>query len=115
MSGAILKRALVGDSVVRGLHEVAQDIDAAKDQGMFLAESCNEPAHKKLVQRICVEKNIPLVDVPDNKLFKEWARLCKIDKDCLSGEVVGSSCACVTDFGEHGQAYVYWLKFLSSK
>mmetsp|Transcript_105477 Transcript_105477/g.293686 ORF Transcript_105477/g.293686 Transcript_105477/m.293686 type:complete len:140 (-) Transcript_105477:95-514(-) len=118
LSGAVrgvLKRALVGDGVVRGLHEVAKYIDAGKAQVVFLAESCNEPAYKKLVQGLCVEKNIPLVDVPDNKSLGEWAGLCKIDKDGLPRKVVGSSCVCVTDFGEEGQAYEYLMNYLSSK
>ena len=50
----------------------------------FLAESCNEPTYKKLVQGLCLEKNVPLIDVPDNKQLGEWAGLCKIDKDSLS-------------------------------
>lgn len=50
-------------------------------QVVFLAEGCNEPTYKKLVQGLCLEKNVPLVDVPDNKTLGEWAGLCKIDKD----------------------------------
>jgi len=60
----VLKRALVVDGVIRGLHEVAKYIDAGKAQIVFLAESCNEATYKKLVQ---TGKNIPLIDVADNK------------------------------------------------
>mmetsp|Transcript_33668 Transcript_33668/g.77955 ORF Transcript_33668/g.77955 Transcript_33668/m.77955 type:complete len:141 (-) Transcript_33668:23-445(-) len=109
----VLKRALHVDGVIRGLHEVAKYIDAAKAQVVFLAESCNEPAYKKLVQGLCVEKNVPLVDVPDNKSLGEWAGLCKIDKDGLPRKVVGASCVCVTDFGEEGQAYDYLMNYIN--
>ena len=78
----------------------------------FLAESCNEPTYKKLVQGLCLEKNVPLIDVPDNKSLGEWAGLCKIDKDGLPRKVVGASCAVVTDFGEEGQAYEYMMTHL---
>merc|ERR1711953_1447327 len=76
-----LKNALVVDGVIRGLHEVAKHIDASKAQIVFLAESCNEPTYKKLVQGLCLEKNVPLIDVADNKTLGEWAGLCKIDSD----------------------------------
>mmetsp|Transcript_80832 Transcript_80832/g.158713 ORF Transcript_80832/g.158713 Transcript_80832/m.158713 type:complete len:140 (-) Transcript_80832:67-486(-) len=108
----VLKRALVVDGVIRGLHEVAKHVDASKAQVVFLAESCNEPAYKKLVQGLCLEKNVPLVDVPDNKSLGEWAGLCKIDKDGLPRKVVGASCVCVTDFGEEGHAYEYLMNYL---
>merc|ERR1719343_859038 len=108
----VLKNALVVDGVIRGLHEVAKHIDAGKAQVVFLAESCNEPAYKKLVQGLCLEKNVPLIDVPDNKGLGEWAGLCKIDKDGLPRKVVGASCVCITDFGEEGQAYDYMMKHL---
>merc|ERR1719512_544553 len=108
----VLKNALVADGVVRGLHEVAKHIDASKAQVVFLAESCSEPAYKKLVQGLCLEKNVPLVDVPDNKQLGEWAGLCKIDKDGVPRKVVGASCVAVIDFGEEGQAYDFMMKEL---
>merc|ERR1712014_279240 len=79
----VLKKALVADGVIRGLHEVAKHIDAGKAQVVFLAESCNEPTYKKLVQGLSLEKNVPLIDVSDNKTLGEWSGLCKIDKDGL--------------------------------
>merc|ERR1712178_32289 len=103
----VLKKALVVDGVIRGLHEVAKYLDAGKAQVCFLAESCNEPTYKKLVQGLCLEKNVPLVDVADNKSLGEWAGLCKIDKDGMPRKVVGASVVVVTDFGEEGQAYDY--------
>merc|ERR1719337_367344 len=108
----VLKNALVVDGVIRGLHEVAKYIDASKAQVVFLAESCNEPTYKKLVQGLCSEKNIPLIDVPDNKSLGEWAGLCKIDKDGLPRKVVGASCVAVVDFGEEGEAYNYMMNYL---
>uniref|UniRef100_A0A7S4RAN6 40S ribosomal protein S12 n=1 Tax=Alexandrium monilatum TaxID=311494 RepID=A0A7S4RAN6_9DINO len=108
----VLKSALVVDGAVRGLHEVAKYIDAGKAQVVFLAESCNEPGYKKLVQGLCVEKNVPLVDVPDNKSLGEWAGLCKIDKDGLPRKVVGASCVAVADFGDEGSGYSFLMNHL---
>eukprot|EP00434_Breviolum_minutum_P032121 symbB.v1.2.028408.t1/scaffold3009.1/size65478/7 len=100
----VLKRALQVDGVIRGLHEVAKHVEACKAQVVFLAESCNEATYKKLIQGLCLEKNVPVVDVPDNKSLGEWAGLCKIDKDGLPRKVVGTSCVAVIDFGEEGEA-----------
>merc|ERR1712050_56529 len=108
----VLKNALVVDGVIRGLHEVAKYVDAGKAQVVFLAESCNEPTYKKLVQGLCSEKNVPLIDVADNKTLGEWAGLCKIDKDGLPRKVVGASCVAITDFGEEGNAYNYMMNYL---
>merc|ERR1712048_117514 len=105
----VLKNALVVDGAIRGLHEVAKHIDAGKAQVVFLAESCNEPTYKKLVQGLCLEKNVPLIDVPDNKSLGEWAGLCKIDKDGLPRKVVGASCVAVTEFGEDNEGLA-WLQ-----
>eukprot|EP00928_Gymnodinium_smaydae_P060482 TRINITY_DN4415_c0_g1_i3.p4 TRINITY_DN4415_c0_g1~~TRINITY_DN4415_c0_g1_i3.p4 ORF type:complete len:139 (+),score=39.99 TRINITY_DN4415_c0_g1_i3:852-1268(+) len=108
----VLKNALVVDGVIRGLHEVAKYVDAGKAQVVMLAESCNEPTYKKLVQGLCLEKNVPLIDVPDNKQLGEWAGLCKIDSDGQAKKVVGASCVAVTEFGEEGQAYEYMMNYL---
>mmetsp|Transcript_63097 Transcript_63097/g.112144 ORF Transcript_63097/g.112144 Transcript_63097/m.112144 type:complete len:140 (-) Transcript_63097:70-489(-) len=108
----VLKRSLQVDGVIRGLHEVAKNIEASKAQVVMLAESCNEATYKKLVQGLCLEKNVPVIDVPDNKSLGEWAGLCKIDKDGLPRKVVGASCVCVVDFGEEGEAYNFMMNHL---
>merc|ERR1712087_193335 len=108
----VLKRSLHVDGVIRGLHEVAKHVDASKAQVVFLAESVNEQNYKKLVKGLCLEKNVPLIDVPDNKALGEWAGLCKIDKDGNPRKVVGASCVCVHDFGEEGQGYDFLMKHL---
>lgn len=71
-----------------------------------------QPTYKKLVQGLCSEKNVPLIDVPDNKSLGEWAGLCKIDKDGLPRKVVGASCVAIADFGEEGNAYNYMMNYL---
>merc|ERR1719316_2344566 len=108
----VLRNALVADGVICGLHGVAKHVDAGKAQVVMLAESCNEPAYKKLVQALCLEKSVALIDVPDTKSLGEWAGLCKIDKDGLPRKVVGASCVAVTDFGEEGQAYDFMMNHL---
>ena len=117
LNGAIrrvLKDSLSVDGVIRGLHEVAKHIDAEKAKICFLATSCNEPAYMKLVKGLCLEKNVHLVEVEDNKLLGEWAGLCKVDADGNPKKVVGASSVCITEYGkEEGQAYDFLMNYLS--
>merc|ERR1719281_1102684 len=96
----VLKNALVADGLTRGLHEVAKILDKKAAVCCFLAENCSEPAYKKLVQGLCAEHAVPLVEVSDNKELGQWAGLCKVDKDGNPRKVVGASCVCITDYGE---------------
>merc|ERR1711918_80892 len=91
----VCKNALAADGLVRGLHEAAKVIDAGKAQMVFLSDSCDEPAYKKLVKALCLEKSVPYVEVPNSKKLGEWAGLCKIDKDGNARKVVGASCVVV--------------------
>jgi small subunit ribosomal protein S12e len=106
----VLKNAMYTDGVVRGLHQVTKAIDGGHAQVVFLSESCNEAVYKKLIQALCAEKQVPLVNVPDSKQLGEWAGLCKIDSEGNPVKVVGASTVAVTDYGEESEA----LNFLST-
>merc|ERR1712078_140185 len=75
--------------------------------GLLLAENCSEPAYKKLVQALCAEHAVPLVEVSDNKELGQWAGLCKVDKDGNPRKVVGASCVCITDYGEESAGLTF--------
>lgn len=61
----------------------------------ILAENCDEPMYKKLVQALCNEHQIPLIKVDNNKKLGEWAGLCKIDSAGKARKVVGCSCVVI--------------------
>ena len=42
-----------------------------------LAENCDEPMYKKLVQALCSEHHIPLVKVDSNKKLGEFVLSCR--------------------------------------
>ena len=106
----VLKNARARGSVVRGLHEVAKALEANAAKLVFLSESCNEPAYKKLIQALAKEKAVPLVMVADKKELGEWAGLCKMDKDGNARKVVGASSVVITNFGDENSASLAFLK-----
>lgn len=110
----VLKKALIHDGVVRGLHQVAKALEGGRVLCCFLAKSCSEKEYVSLVQALCKERNVPLIDVPDAKQLGQWAGLCKIDKEGEPRKVVGASCVAITDFGEESPARNFLLQHIQS-
>lgn len=100
----VLKKSLMHDGLVRGLHETAKALDAKRVQCCFLSSSCNEEAYSKLVRALCKANNVPLIDVPDSKDLGQWSGLCKIDKEGQPRKIVGASCVAIIDYGEESPA-----------
>ena len=107
----VLKISRSKDGLVRGIHEVVKALETKQAKIVFLASSVNDANYKKLVQALAAEKQVPVVEVSDNKTLGEWAGLCKIDQDGAARKVVGASCVAVKDFGGESLA----LNFLKSQ
>ena len=76
----VIKAASFRDSLAKGLHEVCKALDNAKKPVFcVLADNCDEPQYKKLVEALCKENDVPLIRVPDGKQVGEWIGLCKYD------------------------------------
>merc|ERR1711931_194859 len=101
----VLKTALIHDGLARGIRECAKALDKREAVLCVLANNCNEPMYKRLVEALCVEHEINIMKVEDNKKLGEWAGLCKIDKEGNARKVVGCSCVVVKDYGKEGQAH----------
>jgi small subunit ribosomal protein S12e len=99
----VLKKALAHDGLSRGLHEACRSIEKGQAQLCILAEDCNQPDYKKLIEALCNEANVSLISVPTNKQLGEWVGLCKVDENGEARNVVGCSCAVVTDYGEESE------------
>lgn len=65
----------------------------AQGQLCVLAEDCNQPDYKKLIEALCAEHNVSLLAVPEAKQLGQWAGLCKIDAEGEARKV--RSCAAV--------------------
>merc|ERR1711931_452375 len=101
----VLKTALIHDGLARGIRECAKSLDKREAVLCVLANSCSEPMYKRLVEALCVEHEINIMKVEDNKKLGEWAGLYKIDKEGSARKVVGCSCVVVKDYGKETQAH----------
>jgi small subunit ribosomal protein S12e len=98
---AVLKKALKHDGLARGLRESVKALDRKDAHLCVLAESCNEPAYKRLVEALCHEHKVNLLTVEDGKELGVWAGLGKFDKEGNSKpKHPGASVVVVRDFGE---------------
>jgi len=111
----VLKTALIHDGLARGIRECAKALDKREAVLCVLANNCNEPMYKRLVEALCVEHEINIMKVEDNKKLGEWAGLCKIDKEGSARKVVGCSCVVVKDYGKETQAHDVLNEYFKSR
>ncbi|KAI8101743.1 hypothetical protein M9434_006810 [Picochlorum sp. BPE23] len=111
----VLKKALAHDGLSRGLHEASRAIERGQAQLCVLADDCNQPDYKKLIEALCAEQGVNLIAVPENKQLGQWAGLCKIDEEGEARKVVGCSCAVVTDYGEETEGLAVLQEYLKSR
>jgi small subunit ribosomal protein S12e len=111
----VLRKALAHDGLARGLHEAARAIERGQAQLCVLADDCNQPDYKKLIEALCAEQGVDLLAVPEAKGLGQWAGLCKLDAEGEARKVVGCSCAVVTDYGEETEGLAVLRAYLKNK
>jgi len=95
----VLKAASFRDNLAKGLHEVCKAIDNAKKPTFcLLADNCDEPQYRKLIEALCKENDVPLFTVSDGKQIGEWIGLCKYDTMMNPRKVRRCSSCVVKDF-----------------
>eukprot|EP00884_Botryococcus_braunii_P018006 jgi/Botrbrau1/488/Bobra.110_2s0126.2 len=99
----VLKKALAHGGLSRGIREAARVLEQGKGQMAVVAEDCDQPDIKKLVEALCNEHGVQLLSVPESKQLGQWSGLCKIDAEGEARKVVGCSVVVVTDYGENTQ------------
>ncbi|KAJ1501737.1 hypothetical protein HMI54_004225 [Coelomomyces lativittatus] len=105
----VLKFALRHNELARGLRECVKALDSRTAQLCVLSKSCDETEYVKLIEALCHQNDIKLIEVPDSKKLGEWAGLCKYDRDGAARKVVGCSCVVVKDWGEPSESMNFVL------
>merc|ERR1711962_926834 len=95
-----LKHAQHRDGLSRGLNEAVRALEKRDALICVLAENCDEANYVRLIEALCVEHQIPILKIGDNKTLGEWAGLCKIDREGNARKVVGCSCVVVRSVDE---------------
>ncbi|PRW45727.1 40S ribosomal S12-like [Chlorella sorokiniana] len=111
----VMKKALAHDGLARGLHESARAIERGQAQLAILADDCNQPDYKKLIEALCAEQSVNLISVPEQQTLGQWAGLCKIDSEGEARKVVKCSCAVITDYGEETEGLAILQEYLKSR
>ena len=96
----MLNTALIHYGLARGIHEAAKTLNTHQAHLRVLASSCDEPMYFKLVEVLCVEHQINLINVDDNKKLGEWVGLCKTDREGKPCKVVRCSGVVVKDLAK---------------
>ncbi|XP_070949559.1 small ribosomal subunit protein eS12-like [Macaca nemestrina] len=100
----VLKTALIHHGLACGIREAAKGLDKHQTHLCVLASNCDEPMYVKLVEALCAEHQINLINVDDNKKLEERVGLCTIGREGKPHKVVGCSCVVVKDYGKESQA-----------
>lgn len=105
----VLKTALGNDGLARGLHESCRALEHGEAQICILAEDCDQPDYKKLIEALCSEKAVNLISIPTKTQLGESVGLCKLDSEGQARKVVGCSCCVITNYGQESE-YLRYLE-----
>ncbi|EGW07237.1 40S ribosomal protein S12 [Cricetulus griseus] len=62
----VLKTAFIHDGLARGVHKAAKALDKCQAHLYVLASNCDKPMYVKLVEALCADHQINLINVDDN-------------------------------------------------
>merc|ERR1712018_636336 len=97
----VLKHGAYNDGLSRGLNEAVRALEKRDALICLLAENCDDANYVRLIEALCVEHQIPILKIGDNKTLGEWAGLCKIDREGNARKVVGCSCVVVREVDDN--------------
>ena len=88
---AVLKKAQAYDGLARGLHETTRAIEKQQAQLCILADDCDQPDYKKLIEALCSEKSVPLLTVEDRETLGAMSGVSGRPPAWSGGAAVGSA------------------------
>merc|ERR1712241_1639752 len=111
----VIKKSAANDGLVKGLNEVCKALDRKQAILCILAEDCNDPKYKKLVDALAKSSNVPLIEVENRDDLGEWLGHCKSDADGTAKKVKGTSSIAIKNYGEETEALSFVLNHIKEK
>merc|ERR1712151_250549 len=111
----VIKKSAANDGLVKGLNEVCKALDRKQAILCILAEDCNDPKYKKLVDALAKSSNVPLIEVENRDDLGEWLGHCKYDADGTAKKVKGTSSIAIKNYGEETEALSFVLNHIKEK
>merc|ERR1712032_889221 len=105
---SVIKKSQANDGLVKGLNEVCKCLDRKQAILCVLAEDCNDPKYKKLVDALAKASNVPLIE-------GEWLGHCKYDIEGKARRVKGTSSVAIRNYGEETEALTFVLNYIKEK
>merc|ERR1711920_1177507 len=112
---SVIKKSQANDGLVKGLNEVCKCLDRKQAILCVLAEDCNDPKYKKLVDALAKASNVPLIEVEKRDDLGEWLGHCKYDIEGKARRVKGSSSIAIKNYGEETEALTFVLNYIKEK
>ena len=111
----VLKTSLYHGGLARGLREVAKALDRKTAHLCVLSKSCDEKSYVKLVQALCKQNSIPLLEVENSKTLGQWVGLCSYDDEGEAQKVVSCSSAVIKAWGLETPALGVLQKYIKEQ
>jgi len=111
----VLQNALYKRGLARGLRESVKALDRRQARLVVLASDCDKPEYTKLIQALCSEFNVHILQVPSKEALGRMVGLCKYDKKGEARKIVKTSCVVVKDFGKGSRSLDFILQHLKEK
>ena len=108
----VLRKSLEVNGLVRGLSEVARTLDRRTAHLCILATDCEDASYKRLIEALCAQNNIDIIQVNERAKLAEWAGLVKKDREGNIKKHFKCSCVAVKDFGERTKSLEVLLEQL---
>merc|ERR1712146_610944 len=96
----VLRKSLEVNGLVRGLSEVARTLDRRTAHLCILATDCEDASYKRLIEALCAQNNIDIIQVNEREKLAEWAGLVKKDREGNIKKHFKCSVVAIKDFGE---------------
>ena len=100
----VVRKSLEVNGLVRGLSEVARSLDRGDAHLCILAKDCDDANYTKLINALCHQNNIDIIEVDERAQLAEWAGLAKVDREGNIKKVHKCSSVAIRDFGERTKA-----------